>query len=85
MSDVTQLLDQIGAGQTTVDAVAADFAKRKWPVPPQPTGDAFEQDAQDPEPDPEGSFSEVAGYYAMGKLDDQQYAALAQAAAGAMK
>jgi hypothetical protein len=78
MSDVTDQLDQLAAGQVQLDAVArtspAVSGRRGAPA----TGDPFEVEDQDPEPDPEGSFSEVAGYYAMGKLDDDQYAALAR-------
>lgn len=86
MSDVTDQLDQLAAGQVDLDAVVSDFGSRQWPQPdPQPTSDPFQAEDMDPEPDPEGSFSEVAGYYARGKINDEQYAALAEAAAGAMK
>lgn len=79
MSDVTKMLDQLGSGAIELDAVASAFASRKWPQRARAT-----DELQDPEPDPEGSFAEVAGYYAMGRINDEQYAALAQAAAGAM-
>lgn len=80
MSDVTKLLDQLGSGATTVDAVAKAFASRAWPKR-APAADEL----SDPEPNPEGSFAEVAGYYAMGRINDEQYRVLATAAAGAMK
>jgi len=85
MSDVTDQLDQLAAGQIDLDAVVSDFGSRQWPQPDPEPNDPFEAEDSDPEPDPEGSFAEVAGYYARGKLTDDQYAALAQAAAGAMK
>lgn len=89
MSDVTDTLDQLIAGEVTLDEVADQFRARSWPRRERvETSDAtglFRLDAQDPEEDPEGAFSEVAGYYAMHRIDDQQYAALAEAAAEAMK
>lgn len=89
MSAVTDLLDQLEAGEVELGEVVADFRSRTWPqTPRQEPKDAtevFARDLEDPEEPPEGSFGEVATYYSMGKIDDQQYAALATAAAEAMK
>lgn len=80
MSDVTEMLDQLSTGSVPLETVVADFSARTWP---QRT--PAEDELSDPEPAPEDSFSEVSGYYAMGKITDEQYAALADAATGAMK
>lgn len=86
MSDVTDELDQLAAGDIDLDQVVADFRTRQWPSAPEPADDdPFTLDAQDPEVEPPGAFIEVSTYYSMGKINDEQYAALAQAAAEAMK
>lgn len=89
MSAVTDLLDQLAAGEVELDAVAEDFRTRAWPqLTRDEPGDAtevFTRDIQDPEERPEGSFIEVAAYYSRHLIDDVQYAALAEAAAEAMK
>lgn len=89
MSAVTDLLDQLAAGEVQLDEVTADFRSRVWPQTPRDeprdADEVFTRDLQDPEEPPEGSFKDVAAYYAMGKIDDQQYAVLAAAAAEAMK
>lgn len=89
MSDVTDTLDQLVAGQITLDEVAEGFRTRAWPrrvrVETRDATDLFRLDSADPEDDPEGAFSEVAGYYARHLIDDQQYTVLAEAAAEAMK
>lgn len=89
MSAVTDLLDQLGAGEVTLDEVVGDFRGRSWPQTPRDepadATEVFARDQADPEEPPEGSFSEVAAYYARGLVDDQQYAVLATAAAEAMK
>jgi len=88
MSDVTELLDELAAGTTDLPAVAEAFRARTWPrrdrVVVHDATDLFRLDLQDPEPDPEGAFSEVAGYHAMHRIDDEQYRVLAEAAAEAM-
>lgn len=85
MSDVTDLLDRLTAGTTTLEDVARAFETREWP---QPASDAERQAAalrgDDPEPITEGSFAEVASAYINGDIDDEQYATLAQAAAKGM-
>lgn len=85
MSDVTDLLDRLTAGTTTLDDVARAFETHTWPTPPsdeERNAAALRND--DPEPSPEGSFDEVAAAYINGEIDDAQYAALAEAAAKGM-
>jgi hypothetical protein len=85
MSDVTDLLDRLAAGTTTLDDVVRDFEKRDWPTAPDDKArEAAALAGADPEPIPEGSFAEVSSAYVSGQIDDEQYAALATAAAGAM-
>lgn len=89
MSDVTDLLDQMIDGTADLDAVADTFRTRTWPrrtrVETHDATDLYELDAQDPVGDPEGAFSEVAGYLAMHRIDNEQYRVLAEAAAAAMQ
>lgn len=89
MSDVTDILDQLAAGEVDLEAVAQQFRTRAWPrrerVETSDATDLYRLDSQDPEVDPEGAFSEVAGYYVMHRIDDEQYRVLAEAAAAAMK
>jgi hypothetical protein len=89
MSDVTDALDRMIAGETTVEEVAEEFRARAWPrrerAETRDATDLYRLDASDPEEDPDGAFSEVAGYHAMHRIDDAQYAVLAEAAAEAMK
>lgn len=89
MSAVTDLLDQLAAGEVELPAVVEDFRGRAWPQntreEPRDATDVFTREQQDPEEPPEGAFFEVAAYYSQGKIDDAQYAALADAAAEAMQ
>ena len=89
MSAVTDLLDQLVGGEATLEEVAEDFRGRSWPQTPREeprdVTEAYARELQDPEEPPEGGFAEVAAYYAMHKIDDEQYAALAAAAAEGMK
>lgn len=89
MSDVTDLLDQLVAGTVDLDAVADGFRTRPWPrrtrVETSDATDLYQLDGTDPVGDPEGAFSEVAGYLAMHRIDLEQYRVLAEAAATAMQ
>lgn len=89
MSDVTDQLDALINGETDLDTVAQAFRVRAWPrrtrTETSDATDLFRLDSQDPEEDPAGAFSEVGGYHAMGRIDDEQYGVLAVAAAEAMK
>jgi hypothetical protein len=88
VSDVTKMLDELIAGQKTVEEVAEDFRGRDWPVP-TPTGSRTLEDVEtraldDPPVEPEGSFAEVATYFYRHKIDLATYTTLATAAAEAM-
>lgn len=89
MSDVTDLLDQLVDGTADLDTVADGFRTRAWPrrtrVETSDATDLYELDGTDPVSDPEGAFSEVAGYLAMHRIDLEQYRVLAEAAAAAMQ
>lgn len=89
MSDVTALLDQLTAGDIDLEEVADAFRTRTWPrrtrIPATDATDLYALDMSDPEAEPEGSFTDVAAYYAAHRLTDQQYETLAEAAASAMK
>lgn len=89
MSDVTDLLDQLVDGTTDLDSVADAFGTRVWPqrtqVQTHDATDLYELDSTDPVANPEGAFSEVAGYLAMHRIDSEQYRVLAEAAAHAMQ
>lgn len=85
MSEVTDLLERLAAGTTTLDDAVRDFETRTWPTPrtdEERQASAIAND--DPEPVQENSFAEVASAYVDGEIDDEQYAALAHAAAAAM-
>lgn len=89
MSDIADLLDSLTAGDIDLDAVADAFRTRTWPRrvrdAPKDVTELYEADLADPEPEPEGSFTEVAAAYAARRITDDQYATLAEAAASAMK
>jgi hypothetical protein len=82
MSDVTEALAALQAGGRTLDEVVAMFRSRTWPVPATPPPGTLADEAFPPEP--EGSFAEVSVAYSAGVITDEQYAALAEAAAQAM-
>lgn len=89
MSDVTDALDQLIAGGADIEEVADIFRARSWPrrtrVETHDATDLYVLDAADPGDDPEGAFSEVAGYLAMHRIDPEQYRVLSEAAALAMQ
>lgn len=89
MSDVTDQLDQLVDGTVDLEAVADTFRQRVWPLAPRPDTveytDLARRDVADPDAAPEGSFLEVAAYWTAGKLDDDQFNVLSEAAADAMK
>jgi hypothetical protein len=86
VSAVTDLLDRLIAGDVPLQRVAADFATRSWPSGPSDAKlNADAMSFADPEPfAAANTFAEVEAYYAQHKITDEQYAALAKAAASAM-
>jgi hypothetical protein len=89
MSDVTDLLGQLSDGSVTVADVADQFRRRQWPSAAKPDTTDYTALARrtvtDPDAPPPGSFLEVAAAWHDGTLTDDQFTALAQAAADAIK
>jgi len=89
MSDITDALDQLAAGDVDLDTLAEEFRRYPWPRRTRPevhdATDLYAQDSADPVEDPEGAFSEVAAYLAMHRIDPETYRVLAEAAATAMQ
>lgn len=87
MSDITSVLEGLRDGTVSTDDAAALFAARRWPVRRAHEAPAYADDllsGADAELPPDGSFGEVEAAYAAGWINDQEYAALAQAAAAAI-
>lgn len=84
---LSAVLDWLEKGRITTDQAAARIRAMKFPVPPDKT--VFQQqlgDANgDPEPPQAGSFFAISSAYAAGKITEEQYTVLAQAAAEAMR
>uniref|UniRef100_UPI003F492DAD hypothetical protein n=1 Tax=Nonomuraea sp. CA-251285 TaxID=3240002 RepID=UPI003F492DAD len=79
MSDVTDLLDRLAAGDTTVAEVGRVFAARRWPtVRPAAGGYAAlaAREDGDPEPIAPGSWAEVEAAFVNGVISADQYEAL---------
>lgn len=89
MSDVSDQLDRLAEGTATLEQVADVFRERVWPLAPRPETveytDLARRDLADPDAAPEGSFLEVAAAWSAGKLNDDQFKVLSEAAAEAMK
>jgi hypothetical protein len=79
------ILDWLEKGHITTEQAAARIRAMTFPAPPARTAhQRTEDDATgDPEVPPPGSFFAVSDAFAQGRID--QYAALAKAAAEAMK
>lgn len=86
MSQVSELLDRLADGRTTVGAVAADFLRRRWTAERAPTDDyaaeARHEFFDDPGLIPENSWLEVEAAYLSGKISESVYRLLWQAAFG---
>jgi len=81
------ILDWLEHGRITTEQAAVRIARMSFPVPAEKTVYA-QQHADvhgDPEVPPPGSFHAVSDAFAAGRIDQGQYAALAKAAAEAMK
>lgn len=87
MSEVTDALRELQAGTRTIEDVAAMFAARSWPKPPAKTPDnamdAFKAEQSDRDPEPDGSWAEVAQAFYDGIISLEEYEALAEAKASA--
>jgi len=81
------VLDWLAKGRITTEQAAARIRTMKFPVPPGKTVFQRQQDDAngDPEPPQAGSFFAISDAYAAGKITHEQYAALAQVAAEAIR
>ena len=81
------ILDWLEHGRITTAQAAARIARMSFPAPEHKT--VYAQQHADVHGDPEvpepGSFHAVSDAFAAGRIDQEQYAALAKAAAEAMK
>lgn len=85
-SEVIKALRALRAGDRTIEDVEAMFAARTWPATTRRAAnaeEAFKREQEDRDPDPPGSFSEVAQAYYTGVIDTDTYERLASAAASA--
>lgn len=83
MGKITDLLDDLHDGNKSLEEVAAEFGSMKWKQgPPRAANyeEAITAELSDPPLPVEGSFDEVSMAYAVGQIDDKQYAVLAKAA-----
>lgn len=89
MSEVTDALDALAAGERTIEDVEQFFRSRTWPLRGEPVAASYEDAARAEERDPavpeEGSFAEVGDAYTAGTISHDQYVRLAQAATEAMQ
>jgi hypothetical protein len=83
--EVSEVIAALQDGQMTVEEAAEDFRGRDWPTtPPAPTVNGIIDERADPEVEPSGSFSEVEQAFVEGRLDQETYGTLAEAAAEAI-
>jgi hypothetical protein len=84
-SEIPDLIDALRDGSLTLDQVAERFRARSWPrrtAPPPTTYLELATAAQqDPEPHQPGSFDDVVAAYDQGRLSDDEYEVLSEAAA----
>jgi hypothetical protein len=86
VSDVTDMIAAYGRGELTLDELAQRFRDRTWPprrLSSSGLQEAYNREAEDPEPIAEGSFDEVASAYLQGEITLGEYDVLARAAGDA--
>jgi hypothetical protein len=81
------VIDWLEHHRITTAQAAARVRAMHFPVPPPKTAHQRMEDdvTGDPEVPPPGSFFAISDAFTAGRIDQDQYAALAQAAADAMK
>ena len=88
-SEVTDLIGALRNGSMTLDEVAERFRQRTWPPTRRPVPRSYQELAaqaqMDPEPDVPGSYDEVTAAYDRGELTTEQYDALSDAVADAIR
>jgi predicted RNA-binding protein associated with RNAse of E/G family len=87
-SDVSELIAALRSGDMNLEDVVQRFRTRTWPESAVPLAQTYQELAaaalRDPEPDVPGSFDEVTAAYDRGEITQEQYRALAHAAAEAI-
>jgi hypothetical protein len=88
-TEVTTLIDALRDRTLTLDQVAERFRQRSWPRRTTPLPTSYLEHAaaaeEDPEPYVPDSFDDVVAAYDLGRVSDQEYAVLAEAAAESMR
>lgn len=81
------ILDWLEHGRITTEQAAARIRSMDFPVPEDKSAHQGRRDdaTGDPEPPEPGAFFAVSDAFAAGRIDQDQYAALAEAAVAAMK
>jgi Zeta toxin len=80
---VAAMIDAYRRGQLSLDGLGLEFRARRWPAVPAVCPPALETASaavDDLEPYVPGSFDDVVLAYDLGKLDDEEYEFLAEAA-----
>ena len=84
-TEVTELIDALRDGTLTLDQVAERFRQRSWPRRTTPLPTSYLEHAaaaeEDPEPYVPDSFDDVVAAYDLGRVNDEEYAVLAEAVA----
>lgn len=83
-NEVNDLLKALRDGHMSLDEVAQEFRRRRWPRPePRPAtyAELAKAELEDPEPRVPGSFDDVTLAYHKGDISDRQYEVLAAAMA----
>jgi hypothetical protein len=88
-SDVTELLNALHEGRLTVDEVARQFEKRKWPRRRRPLPDTYMEaraaELDDPDTYVPGSYDDVIAAYDQQKITLDQLQVLSEAVAEAQR
>jgi hypothetical protein len=84
-SEIVDLIAALRDGSMTLNEVAEQFRQRAWPRRTTPLPTTYLERAaaaqQDPEPFRSGSFDDVAAAHQEGRLSDDEYEVLSEAAA----
>ena len=84
-SEVSKMISALRDGTMTLDEVALQFRKRKWPrrkwKPPASYLEMAARAQEDPEPYVPGSFDDVTDAYDRGELSRDEYRVLSEAVA----
>jgi hypothetical protein len=89
VSEVTDLIAALRAGELSVGEVAEVFRHRRWPTRGRPEPESYLEMAartlEDPEPDMPGSYDEVSAAYYRREITSEQYQVLSDAVAEAIR